>query len=211
MAYVYRHIRLDTNQPFYIGIGSDKNYQRANVVKKRSNFWQNIYNQTLIDVEIIYDNISFEKAKEKEKEFIKLYGRRNLGTGCLVNLTDGGDGVQGIVVSDVTRKKISEIQKGKPANPKMIEAARKTNLGKQLSIERKEKIRVKLIGNKNGLGKTPTLENRLKLIECNKNRIWTDEMRLNMALKKTGVKMSDETKLKMKIAQNKRRNNEHNK
>jgi len=211
MAYVYRHIRLDTNQPFYIGIGSDKNYQRANVVKKRSNFWQNIYNQTLIDVEIIYDNISFEEAKEKEKEFIKLYGRRNLGTGCLVNLTDGGDGVQGIVVSDVTRKKISEIQKGKPANPKMIEAARKTNLGKQLSIERKEKIRVKLIGNKNGLGKTPTLENRLKLIECNKNRIWTDEMRLNMALKKTGVKMSDETKLKMKIAQNKRRNNEHNK
>lgn len=32
MAYVYRHIRLDKNQPFYIGIGSDTDgrYHRAN-------------------------------------------------------------------------------------------------------------------------------------------------------------------------------------
>jgi hypothetical protein len=29
MAYVYRHIRLDKNEPFYIGVGSDSNYSRA--------------------------------------------------------------------------------------------------------------------------------------------------------------------------------------
>ena len=29
MAYVYRHIRLDKNEPFYIGIGSDANYSRS--------------------------------------------------------------------------------------------------------------------------------------------------------------------------------------
>jgi hypothetical protein len=29
MAYLYRHIRLDKNEPFYIGIGSDKQYKRA--------------------------------------------------------------------------------------------------------------------------------------------------------------------------------------
>ena len=29
MAYIYRHIRLDKNEPFYIGIGSDKDYKRA--------------------------------------------------------------------------------------------------------------------------------------------------------------------------------------
>lgn len=28
MAYLYRHIRLDKNEPFYIGIGSDSNYNR---------------------------------------------------------------------------------------------------------------------------------------------------------------------------------------
>ena len=43
MAYVYRHIRLDTNQPFYIGIGSDKNYFRANqkTSSKRNSYWVN--------------------------------------------------------------------------------------------------------------------------------------------------------------------------
>ena len=32
MAYIYRHIRLDKNEPFYIGIGSDVEgkYKRAN-------------------------------------------------------------------------------------------------------------------------------------------------------------------------------------
>ena len=31
MAYLYRHIRLDKNEPFYIGIGSNElnNYKRA--------------------------------------------------------------------------------------------------------------------------------------------------------------------------------------
>lgn len=39
MAYVYRHIRLDKNEVFYIGIGTDtKNYKRANgICFKRSN------------------------------------------------------------------------------------------------------------------------------------------------------------------------------
>ena len=31
MAYLYRHIRLDKNEPFYIGIGSDTNFKRANL------------------------------------------------------------------------------------------------------------------------------------------------------------------------------------
>jgi hypothetical protein len=34
-----------------------------------------------------------------EKYYIRKYGRRDLGTGCLVNLTDGGEGVSGLVCS----------------------------------------------------------------------------------------------------------------
>jgi hypothetical protein len=36
MAYLYRHIRLDKNQPFYIGIGKDD-------VEKRNNNTPTIY------------------------------------------------------------------------------------------------------------------------------------------------------------------------
>jgi hypothetical protein len=50
----------------------------------------------------------YEFIKQKEIEFIALYGRKNLGKGSLVNLTDGGEGTIGYVVSIGARKKISE-------------------------------------------------------------------------------------------------------
>jgi hypothetical protein len=93
LAYIYYHIRLDKNEPFYIGIGSDNKgkYTRA-YSKNRNTYWKNIVNKTLYKVEIIQDNITWEYACNKEKEFISLYGRADLGLGLLVNMTDGGEG-----------------------------------------------------------------------------------------------------------------------
>ena len=77
MAYVYRHIRLDKNEVFYIGIGSDDKgyYYRANSKNNKSrNFhWSSIYNKTSILVEIMLDDLSWEEACDKEKEFIALF------------------------------------------------------------------------------------------------------------------------------------------
>lgn len=92
MAYVYRHIRLDKNEPFYIGIGKGSTYERAyeKSKTKRSKFWSYISKKGY-EVEILMDNLTWEQACEKEKEFILLYGRKDLGTGTLVNLTIGGE------------------------------------------------------------------------------------------------------------------------
>ena len=93
MAYVYRHIRHDKNQPFYIGVGlSNDNYFRAyqKSKTKRSSYWHNI-SKYGYDVEILFDGLSKDQAIEKEKEFIKLYGRADNNTGILCNLTDGGE------------------------------------------------------------------------------------------------------------------------
>jgi hypothetical protein len=108
MAYVYRHIRLDKNQPFYIGIGSSKFYNRAKRVKNRNSIWQRIYDKTEIKIEIILDDLSIEEARIKEKEFIALYGRININTGILSNLTDGGEGAFGYVLTEEHRNKVSE-------------------------------------------------------------------------------------------------------
>jgi hypothetical protein len=108
-SYVYRHIRLDKNEPFYIGIGSGDNYARSMYRgSKRSKYWLRIFNKTDIEVEIILDNLSYEYALEKEIEFIRLYGRSNLGNGTLCNLTDGGEGVKGLVISDYSKQISSE-------------------------------------------------------------------------------------------------------
>jgi len=97
MAYVYQHIRNDTNEIFYIGIGSDTNgtYRRANTKKGRNEHWHNVVNKAGYKVEILTDCITKELASDEEKRLIKLYGRKNNNTGILVNMTDGGEGTTG--------------------------------------------------------------------------------------------------------------------
>lgn len=114
MAYLYRHIRVDKNEPFYIGIGSDISYIRANDFKekRRNILWNRIYSKTTIEVDIILDNLTWKEACEKEIEFIKLYGRKDKKLGCLCNLTDGGDGSFGVIISDENKKKLSERNSG---------------------------------------------------------------------------------------------------
>lgn len=87
MAFVYRHIRLDKNEPFYIGISKDQ--YRPYATKNRSKYWARIVNKSDYRVEILFDDLTYEQAKEKEIEFISLYGRKDLNNGCLVNMTDG--------------------------------------------------------------------------------------------------------------------------
>ncbi len=96
--YLYRHIRLDKNIPFYIGIGSkNKNdlkygsYDRAFKSCNRNNYWKNITNKTKYEVEILLETDNYDFLKEKEEEFIKLYGRVDLKTGTLANMTEGGE------------------------------------------------------------------------------------------------------------------------
>lgn len=116
MAYVYRHIRKDLNQPFYIGV-SDKNdtkYKRAfeKHMNRRPPDWYKIIELSEYEIEILMENISVEKAHEKEQEFIKIYGRLDLGTGTLINRTDGGLGcINGITKE--TRKKMAAKLKGR--------------------------------------------------------------------------------------------------
>lgn len=100
MAYVYVHKRKDNNQPFYVGVGgllSFDNYQRANAnnwkgLKNRSEFWKSIVNKFGFTVEIVLNNCTREEAFLEESRLIKLYGRQDIGTGILVNHTDGGEG-----------------------------------------------------------------------------------------------------------------------
>ena len=178
MAYVYRHIRLDKNEPFYIGIGSDEEYKRASTSKNRNIFWKRIINKTEFEVEILCDNLNWDEACLKEKEFISLYGRKDKNKGSLCNLTDGGEGVCGFKVSNATKKKMSDAKKGK--KPYVIT----DEIRKNLSIAAK----------KRGVSKE-------HLAKMNKARVnfthrkgipHTEESRKKMSESRTGIKKSEE-------------------
>jgi len=97
--YLYRFIRLDKNEPFYIGIGTKhrNKYTRLWDIKTKSNIFKKIINKTQFTTQIILESDNYSFIKEKEIEFIKLYGRKDLGTGILSNLTDGGEGITGAI------------------------------------------------------------------------------------------------------------------
>jgi hypothetical protein len=106
MAYLYRHVRLDKNEPFYIGIAKDedKKYKRAYSKYYRNKYWHNVIELTQYEVEILLINLTWEEACQKEIEFIKLYGRKDLKLGSLVNMTNGGEGNKGPRSSEHSKK-----------------------------------------------------------------------------------------------------------
>jgi len=99
---LYRHIRLDNNTTFYVGIG---NVDRPNKKSGRNKHWYNITSKTEYEVDILKSNLSWQDACELESILISFYGRKDLGIGTLVNMTDGGEGIKNI--SKETSSKIS--------------------------------------------------------------------------------------------------------
>jgi hypothetical protein len=137
MAIVYRHIRLDKNEPFYIGIGD--NIKRAYYFYKRSDHWHNIFKKTKIEVEILFDDVSLDFALSKEKELIKLYGRKDLGLGPLVNKTDGGEYVEGLSIE--TKRIMSDKAKRRIFTDEWKNNMSKSQKGRKHSDTTKEKMK----------------------------------------------------------------------
>jgi len=140
---------------FYIGKGKGS---RSHSHEGRNKLWKNIVAKHGLEVRIWADNLSEEAAFAMEKDWIKLYGRRDLGTGCLVNLTDGGEGQSN--PSAEHRAKISAAHTGN-----------KYTLGLIHTAETKAKMSAAKIGNKSNLGIPKSAEHRDKLSTANQARV----------------------------------------
>lgn len=174
---IYIHSRLDDGVPFYVGKGK---LHRAHTKHGRSDYWNSVVaKHGGYSVEIIANNLSENEAFLHEKRFVAFYGRRKLGTGPLVNLTDGGEGVSGCnegnknwmfrVETDETRRKKSESHKGKkrPEHSKKMLGNnwhRSRGIGFNQSPETREKLRLA------NLGKKHTKETRVKMSESQYKR-----------------------------------------
>jgi hypothetical protein len=143
MAYVYRHIRLDKNEPFYIGISKDA--YRPFSKKGRNQHWLSITNKTEYKVDILFNDLSYDEAKNKEIEFIALYGRKDSKNGTLVNMTDGGEGSVNVIMSDKTKRLISQNNKGRKGIPQTEESKMKISIAKSGVKQTKQAIENRII------------------------------------------------------------------
>ena len=94
--YVYAYLRASDNSPYYIGKGKGKRaYHKSHnvsVLKDKSK------------IVFLEQNLSEEEAIQLEIKYISQYGRKDNHTGILRNLTDGGEGASGLVVTDYSIK-----------------------------------------------------------------------------------------------------------
>lgn len=192
MAVIYRHRRIDTNETFYIGIGKD--LKRAYSKHNRNKWWFNIVEKCGYDVDIIFDNISWEEAKQGEILLIKLYGRKDLGTGILVNMTDGGDGIIGrpkFNHSEETKIKMSLAAKGRIISENQKEKIRNIRLGSKHSQETINKISFN--------SKNISDETRTKLSNAHKGKKLTEEHKTKMSKARVGKPLDKCKKLILNI------------
>ena len=114
-VYIYKDPRPTKNQQVvYVGKGTGNRawYHWQKRVRGNKGFgaFLALLRQEKLEpiIEIAREGLEEAEAFYEEMKLIEVYGRRDLGTGTLFNLTDGGEGLAGVIRTDEWRKNISD-------------------------------------------------------------------------------------------------------
>lgn len=185
--YVYAYLRTEDLTPYYIGKG------------KNNRAWDTTHSVSVpkdqTRIVIVESNLTEIGAFALERRLIRWYGRKDTETGILRNLTDGGDGTSGKILSPESKLKISSALKGKPKSKRHVEKNRIVHLGqgkgRKLSEETKEKMRKpKSIEARQSMSASAKLRKPLTIEQClsRMGRVPSLETRQKMSEAKLGKK-----------------------
>ena len=149
---VYEHCD-DYGEVFFVGAGKPK--RPFNYWSGRSSHWKQHVEKHCASgkpvIKILRSNLDQMSAYTHTRFWIEVYGRKDLGKGSLVNLTDGGIGARGCIRTEEAKKHLSKINKGKKLSKESKDKISKGNKGKVLSEESKDKISKANKGRKHSL------------------------------------------------------------
>jgi hypothetical protein len=146
--YVYAYLRSKNSErgpkysPYYIGKGCGQrafNKKRAIAAPADKSF-----------IVFLEEGLTETEAFALEKYAVSLYGRIDKGMGILWNMTDGGEGCSGVIMSEETRAKIARALTGKKRPPEVIKKMAKGRTGILHTEETKRKMSESRRGKKKG-------------------------------------------------------------
>ena len=135
--YTYAYLREDKT-PYYIGKGKGSRiYSKHKRIKPPKD-------KSLII--FLKKNLTEEEAFKHEIYMIAIFGRKDLGTGILRNLTNGGEGCSGLIHSAERRQAHSERMSGRTFTEEWKQAHSERMSGRTFTEETKKKISEALSG-----------------------------------------------------------------
>lgn len=148
--YLYRHLK-PCGEVFYIGIGKTTKFKRAYSKSNRNNHWKNkISKYPNYEVQVLKQGLTKSEADEIEIILISWYGREDLGLGTLVNMTNGGDGTNGLSEESRLIKSSKMLGNKNPSYNVRNFGAANPNYGNRWNLEQKRQASERLKGKYTG-------------------------------------------------------------